>query len=178
MKQTVIAIVGPSGSGKTTLAEHLKAVANIPTIVSWTTREMRKGEKSGREHWFANYTAVPPHEFMIAHTVFGGNHYWVTHKDIEDAGPVVTYVIDERGLLMLQEHADKYNVVPILIQRDEDKLIKAVGINRVRRDLGRTQLDKTAYKYIITNNGKLTEFLEKGMDVVAQIIQTYDNTNN
>ena len=87
-------------------------------------------------------------------------------------------MIDERGLLMLQEHADKYNVVPILIQRDEDKLIKSVGIHRVKRDLGRTKLDDTTYKYIITNNGKLTKFLEKGMDVVAQIIQIYDNTNN
>lgn len=179
MKPIIIAIVGSSGCGKTTLTQHLSQVAKIPSVVSWTARPMRKGERSGREHWFTTTNFVPPRDQMIAHTIFSGFDYWVTRKDIQDLGNVMTYVIDEKGLMMLlEEHGEDYNIVPVLIKRDEDKLINDVGVKRVRRDIGRIRIDERTYEYIIDNNGDLPDFLLQGMNVVAQIIQKYGSTSN
>ncbi len=173
-KPLIIAIVGPSGCGKTTLAQYLQQTINVPTVVSWTTRPIRPGEKSGREHWFAGYTSVPSHDQMIAYTAFGNAEYWVTRRDIEACGDIMTYVIDEKGLMVLMEdHSDEYTVVPILIKRDEDKLLATVGHKRLYRDNDRIHIEEKTYEQIIDNNDTLQSFLYRGAAAVLQIIKKY-----
>ena len=151
MKSTILAIVGPSGSGKTTLAEHLKHELNIPVIVSYTTRPIREGEVNGKDHHFVSDQDMPPHEEMLAYTKFGDYHYWSHISQVPENG-VCSYVIDEKGLLKLWENFDQdYNIVPILIKRDESILSKTVDPERLKRDKLRVTIEDAAYKAIIVN---------------------------
>lgn len=71
MKPIIIAIVGASGSGKTYMAELLRNQLNIPTIVSYTTRQKRLGETNGVEHYFIKDSDIPDKNDMLAYTLFG-----------------------------------------------------------------------------------------------------------
>lgn len=170
MKPIIIAIVGSSGCGKTTMAEYIKEVFNIPTIVSFTTRPMRDGETQGREHQFVTDEQLPPQDEMLAYTKFGGYHYWAMHSQIPAKG-ICTYVIDEKGLLMLDEKfGDKYDLFPVLIQMDENQL--QADASRTQRDKNRVVLSDEWYKLTITNDGTLDEFLQKVKLVIGNEINT------
>lgn len=177
MKKVIIAIVGPSGSGKTTVAEYIQKKTGVPAIVSCTTRPMRNGEHQGKEHWFVTADDVPSKSDMIAYTLFAGNQYWVSRKDMPDA-PFMTYVIDEKGLMMLMEdHSDEFDIVPILIKRPAAQTAKSVGAERVHRDRCRVHIEEAAYEYIINNNSTLEAFEDKATAIIKKIIQKY-GTNN
>ena len=111
----IIALVGNSGSGKTSLSLYLQERFGIPALVSYTTRPMREGEVDGIDHHFVEDASSMP-ENPLAHTVFAGKHYWTSHSQIST--PVVTYVIDEAGLVELKEKwSDKYDVLAFYISR-------------------------------------------------------------
>lgn len=169
MKKTIIAIVGPSGSGKTTLALHLREHYTIPTIVSYTTRPMRPEEKDGKEHIFVTEAQMPPKELMLAYTQFGGYHYWATKAQIPEYRPC-TYVIDEKGLVeMQQKFQTEYRIIPILIRRDAENLTN-IDEERQKRDNDRIRLNDHFYSAIINNNGSLEDFLTNASYIINSLI--------
>ena len=170
MKQTIICIVGPSGSGKTTLAQFVEKELGIKTMVSYTTRPKRDNETNGIEHHFVSDNQVPDKQYQLAYTKFGGFQYWTDIRDIvEDS--IVTYVIDEKGLMMLiEEWSDKYNILSVLIKRDKDLLISMVGKDRVERDKHRVTIDESYYDVILQNNGELIDFLNNGVKEIKKLI--------
>lgn len=170
MKPIIIAIVGPSGCGKTTMAEYIKKVFYIPTIVSFTTRPMRDGETQGREHQFVTDEQLPSQDEILAYTKFGGYHYWALHSQIPAKG-ICTYVIDEKGLLMLDEkYGDKYELFPVLIKMNKNSI--QADTDRIQRDKYRVVLGDEWYKLIITNDGTLDEFLHKVKLAIGNEINT------
>jgi guanylate kinase len=52
MDGRALLFVGPDGSGRYTLAEAIGITLQIPTVVSYTTREKRSKETNGREYHF------------------------------------------------------------------------------------------------------------------------------
>ena len=155
MRTKIYAIVGPSGSGKSTLVRFLEEELDIPQLVSHTTRPMRSGEEQGREHWFDEDICVPAREKMLAYALFGGFHYWVALSQLDEYD-VCTYIIDEDALVeMIEKFGDRYDIVPIYVDREYDP---AIGANRIERDNKRTILPRDFYKAIIVNNGTLEEF--------------------
>jgi guanylate kinase len=52
MDGRALLFVGPDGSGRYTLAEAIGITLQIPTVVSYTTREKRKKETDGKEYHF------------------------------------------------------------------------------------------------------------------------------
>lgn len=152
-KPIIIAIVGASGCGKTTLSLHLQKHYGIPAICSYTTRPMRDDEENGREHWFVDYSYVIPQN-PLAYTFFGGHHYWTEVEQIQ--APIVSYVIDEKGLLELKSKwDDTFQVFSCYIVR-KDNPTEAV---RQNRDKERIFLSDNEYDIIINNDGCLAEFL-------------------
>lgn len=148
----IIALVGNSGSGKTSLSLYLQERFGIPALVSYTTRPMREGEADGIDHHFVEDASSMP-ENPLAHTVFAGKHYWTSHSQIST--PVVTYVIDEAGLVELKEKwSDRYNVLAFYIYRPDNP----TSAERKNRDKDRLKLPASAYEEILDNTSSLPDF--------------------
>jgi guanylate kinase len=161
MKPVILAIVGPSGAGKTFASEFLKNEKGIPVIVSFTTRPMRDGETHGVEHFFVDEEDMPSRSQMLAYTKFGGRHYWTEMNQVSKSGKCL-YVIDEKGLIgLIEKYSDTYEIVPILIKRDLEQLLKSVSLERVKRDKSRLTIEDGFYDHIIENDGTVEEFKEK-----------------
>lgn len=163
-KPIIIALVGNSGSGKTSLSLHLQKRFGIPAIVSYTTRPMRENEVDGIDHHFVKDTSSMPAS-PLAHTVFAGNHYWTSHSQITD--PVVTYVIDEAGLVELKEKwSDKYVVLAFYISRPDNP----TSAERKNRDKNRLKLPASAYEEILNNTSSLSDFYESATTSIVKAI--------
>lgn len=157
----IITITGPSGAGKDTAARMFARATGFPVICSYTTRPRRDGETDGREHFFVSRCTAPRSE-MLAYTRFGGYEYWTC---LGQLGEAAVYVIDETGLLDLEERfADKLCLSEVYVTAGHDR-IKGRGVTRERmgRDRGRTALPVERYDHVIVNNGTLNRLW---MDVV------------
>ena len=167
---TIVCIVGPSGCGKTAMAHIIEKELNIPMLVSYTTRPIRDNETNGIDHHFVTEDQMPPKEEMLAYTNFGGYHYWMPFSEIPTSG-ICTYVIDEKGLLMLKEiYSRQFNIISILIKRDIELLMQQVGEARVKRDLDRVTIPEEDYDYIITNNGCIDDFFTQSLNIFKQLL--------
>ena len=173
----IIAIVGASGSGKTTLVNHIQKTLGIPALVSYTTRPMRPGETDGVEHWFVAEDKMPDKDKMLAYTKFGEYHYWTEISQLEDR--TCMYVVDEKGLLELQAIQDKFfyerfddffDLVEVLIERDEKLIKEYVDEERMERDSSRTYLPHECYQIVLKNNGTLEEFLQTATEIIKKIL--------
>ena len=155
-KPLIYAVVGPSGCGKTT-ATKIMAEFGIPSLVSYTTRDMRHDEVNGREHWFVSNHEIPPKDSMLAYTFFGGKHYWTTIDQIPKNGGC-SYIIDEIALVeMIDKFDDRIDFVKILIKKNIDDIKKIVDQNRISRDDERLVLDDSYYDVVITNDGTIDD---------------------
>lgn len=170
MKPIIIAIVGASGSGKTYMAELLRNQLNIPTIVSYTTRQKRLGETNGIEHYFIKDSDIPDKNDMLAYTLFGNNHYFSLHSQVPKEG-LCTYVIDEKGLEELtKQFSDMYLIIPVAIKCSQETLrLRGINQERLQRDKGRLHIDDSYYDCIICNNGTIEEFKAKILEEINRL---------
>ena len=78
-------IVGASGSGKSTIGKILEE-QGIPQLVSFTTRQKRKGEIDGQDYHFITQEKLEAlSEKSIAEmTEYNGNYYGLTKREISD----------------------------------------------------------------------------------------------
>jgi guanylate kinase len=159
-RPTVICLVGGSGTGKTYIANLLEDVWGIPMIESRTTRPPRyKGE---RGHAFVTQEefATYKREDMIAFTQFGVHNYCCLHEDVNS--PLMSYVLDEFGLLYLQEQfSDRFNIFAIRIFAPEYLRRQHVDKERMDRDKGKFTLDHDHFDSFIENNYDPDETLRK-----------------
>lgn len=158
MKPVIIAIVGAAGSGKTHMSLFLQDKLNIPTIVSYTTRPIRKGETDGIEHYFVKPDSMPNKSEMLAYTFYGGHHYFALHKQIPNG--ICSYVIDEAGIIeLVKDHADKYQIICVYVNSSNDAILaRGVCKSRIARDITRKKLDPDFYDCVINNNGSIEDF--------------------
>ena len=91
-------ISGPSGCGKSTLAQRvLKKVDNVQFSVSHTTRDKRKSEKEGKDYYFVSkpeFEQMIKEERLIEWTVFHGNHYGTSKREVEKKGSMGDLLLD------------------------------------------------------------------------------------
>lgn len=177
MSSTIIAIVGDSGSGKTHASLYLQGKYRWNAIVSYTTRQKRKDEKNGREHWFVKENDMPDKSKMCAYTLFGGHHYWTEWNQFQTLFTSI-YVIDEKGLMNLQSKEQtpiRFNLITVKIKRDKKEDIDS---DRLDRDKNRTNLPDDFYDYIIDNNGTLDEYHKKLDQLATKIMEEYNGNTN
>lgn len=169
MKPIIIAIVGASGCGKTLMAQYLKFYLGIPTVVSYTTRPLRQGEKHGVEHYFVDKDKMPSKKDMLAYTKFGGYHYWATFSQV-DYHKIVSYIIDEKALIrMIENYDDRYDILPVLIKRNQELLESQIDNDRLERDKNRVTIEDDGYFAIIENNGTLQEYAKEIQKLINKI---------
>lgn len=171
MKPILIAIVGPSGSGKTSLSFYLRDMLNIPTVCSYTTRPMREDEENGVDHIFVSRKdyrdcmrqsdeAKDEYDpnYVMAYTKFGGEHYWATR--IQFLNPIMTYVIDEKGLLeFVHNWGQEFHIVYVQVNR-ESITVPAI---RQERDKDRLTLTTIVPDIILDNNSTLEKFFARAV---------------
>lgn len=193
MVYTLLCLVGPSGSGKTTIAAEMQAMCKIPQVCSYTTRQMRPGEKHGREHYFIDHKEAGEYLMKfrpLAHTIFGGNLYFALFTQIcSTSHPLHTYIIDEDGLLELMANVDEQNermrleyglkdadridILPIYISRSEQERLKSgVSRERMQRDDEREVLTNT-YKLQVRNDAPDVSTLRRWAKTFAEAISAY-----
>lgn len=155
-KPLIYAVVGASGCGKNTATQIMEELG-IPSLVSFTTRDMRPDETNGKEHWFVTDSEIPPKDHMLAYTYFGGKHYWTTIDQIPAEGGC-TYIIDEVALVeMLEKFGKEIDFVTVLIKKDAHQIGQLVDAERMKRDEQRLKLDDDFYDIVITNNGTIAD---------------------
>lgn len=172
-KPVIVAIVGASGSGKTYASMYLQRSQGWRSIVSYTTRPMRRGEKEGREHHFTTETFMPDESEAMAMTCFGGYWYWTWRaqfwKPIQ-RGETMTYVVDEKGLQDLKRNIPARwggcKVLAVKVRRNT--LID--DADRLSRDNERKQLPDSEFDYILDNVGGIQDW-EDILDSFAEDVR-------
>lgn len=165
-KPIIIVIVGESGSGKTTLSMFLQERLNIPAIVSYTTRPKREGEKDGVDHYFVDASQVPSPEKAFAYTVYGDHYYWTTLDQFAEHS-MMSYIIDEKGLIdLMTKWQDKFTVISILIKRPDNPTEQ----DRRDRDKQRTPIDDSQYDIVLINNRSENELYRMAVLSLGEFI--------
>lgn len=78
---SIIILVGPSGSGKDTIGYGLQE-EGIPQLVSFTTREIRDGEKHGVDYYYVDKEDMSSLE-LVESTEYSGNSYGLLKEEVE-----------------------------------------------------------------------------------------------
>jgi guanylate kinase len=159
IKPKILCIVGESGSGKTTIAEYIESKYGIPMIQSHTERPPRYEGENG--HTFhdnkEDFLKLKP-EDKLAETNINGYNYWCETKDVNH--PIMTYIIDEKGLKMfLNDYHDRFDIKSLRIICNQDAIAERIDVDRIKRNvLFSIPLDR--YDYRLQNNGGMLNLLE------------------
>ena len=124
----IFCIQGMSGAGKDTLVKMISERMNIGTLVSHTTRPIRKNEVDGETYYFVKESFFES-EFdnfveLRKYNVWDGSvWYYGLHKvELQDR-PYSLFIVDRQGYEELKEKlGDK--LVSIMIDVDKEELIK------------------------------------------------------
>ena len=108
---SLVVISGPSGAGKDTVVEKYlrKKKTNAWLSISCTSRDMRPGDKEGRDYYF-----ISKEEFerkieagdFLEYALYNGNYYGTPKEHIEEhlqSGEDVILVIEVQGALKVKE---------------------------------------------------------------------------
>jgi guanylate kinase len=119
---SIISFTGPSGAGKTTVQNYL----GVPPIVTYTSREPRKGEIDGIHYHFTTrekILAMKAEGLLLECTEYGGNLYssdLYSIKGIIENNKVGSIVVDVHGAQELKRNFnDKVLMVGIFASKDE-----------------------------------------------------------
>lgn len=129
----IFIISAPSGCGKTSLVRELCSTYSfLEQTVSFTTREMRVGEKNEKDYHFINPRSfknkIKNGEFIEQQMVYC-NYYGTTFnaiKEITDAGKDAILEIDYKGMLSIKRalpNATSIYILPPSIEELELRLI-------------------------------------------------------
>lgn len=132
-------ISAPSGSGKSTLVNALRSqVGGIDFSISWTTRQPRGSEQTGREYHFTTreefQRMIAAGEFLEYAEVFG-NYYGTARRSLEEAtvaGRDLLLDIDVQGAKQVSEKIP--DAVTIFVMPPNPKVLRTRLRNRSRAE--------------------------------------------
>jgi guanylate kinase len=132
-------ISAPSGSGKSTLVNALRSqVGGIDFSISWTTRQPRGSEQTGREYHFTTREEfermVAAGEFLEYAEVFG-NYYGTARRSLDEAtvaGRDLLLDIDVQGAGQVREKVP--DAVSIFVMPPNPKVLRTRLRNRSRAE--------------------------------------------
>jgi len=132
----IIVLLGASGSGKSTIENELATHHGFEKIISYTTRQPRKGEVNGRDYYFTNNDTFNE---MLKDGLFAeydeyskGRLYGTLKSDYVDGNKVV--VLTPNGLRQLKHNCLNDNIFTVFVNAN-------LG-TRVKRYIDRCGVDK------------------------------------
>lgn len=148
---SIILIVGASGSGKSTIGAELKK-RGIPELVSFTTREKRKGEIDGEDYYFVDKSQLKDLN-IVESSVYSGNTYGLLEHEVEgklDTSDNVFCIVDRNGARQIADMFPNDVIVfwlvinvatmreRMIVRKDNPEAIKlrlknAIDTNELRR---------------------------------------------
>ena len=109
-KIPMVIVVGPSGVGKSSFVEKLcEENNNILDVITYTTRDMRKGEREGNPYHFVTeerFQSLIKEEFFVEWANVHGRLYGTPRDQIENAihrGQPVIMDVDVQGAEIFQK---------------------------------------------------------------------------
>jgi guanylate kinase len=110
MKGLLVIISGPSGSGKTTIVRELISRMQdrypVTQVVTYTTRDIRKGEKPGDYHWIseAEFKQKIDQGFFLEWSNAYGAYYGTPRSILNDIaqGKIDILIVDQVGARLLK----------------------------------------------------------------------------
>lgn len=138
MNGRALLFVGPDGSGRYTLAEAIGITLQIPTVVSYTSREKREKETHGKEYHFISedtFHDMDKRDEFVEVFKSDGIYYGIRKEDCEkllsDHGSFFAILSPEgceifkklfTKTLTIFVHADKETVTQRQIKRGDDPM--------------------------------------------------------
>lgn len=177
-KGKLLIITGPSGSGKTTISDILERDFGIHSIVSYTTRPMRKGEVDGVSYRFVSREVFERID-MAEKAEYNGSLYGTSVSSIVNAieTPGITcVVVEDKGAEQLEKIAGEESTIRVYVDVPKDILrtrLESRGDSpaNIERRLALYEQDscmKEKADYIISNNGNLESLKEQIVQVLNQ----------
>lgn len=130
MKGKLIIISAPSGSGKTTIIKHLLKNLNLEFSVSATSREMRTGEKNGRDYYFLSkdefHERIKNGDLLEYEEVYKNIYYGTLKSEVEkirQKGTNVIFDVDIKGGLNIK-NAYKEKALAIFIKPPNVEILR------------------------------------------------------
>ena len=176
----IFCILGKSASGKDTLYKRLMDMQDLGlrSVVTYTTRPIRSGEKDGREYHFAT---VPQYmeardrglviESRCYQTVMGPWYYYTMNDgqiDLEAANYLLIGTLE--SLMSLQAVFGRERVVPIYVQLDDgERLLRALNRERAMKS---PRYDELCRRYLGDEKDFSPEKIKE-----AGITRRFDNTD-
>ena len=132
-------ISAPSGSGKSTLVNALRSqVGGIDFSISWTTRQPRGSEQTGREYHFTTreeFERMRDAGEFLEHAEVFGNYYGTARRSLDDAtaaGRDLLLDIDVQGALQVRDKLPE--AVTIFVMPPNPKVLRTRLRNRSRAE--------------------------------------------
>lgn len=171
---------GPSGVGKSTIVKRLLEFPGYVLSVSATTRDMRPGEKDGREYRFLSkpeFERWTEEDRFIEHVELFGNRYGTPREPLEKAvleGMIYLLDIDVKGAIRLRE-AGQQGIYVLLRPPDMAELerrLKGRGTEdgeqlqeRIRHAKWELEQEKY-YDHIVVNSG-----IDKAVEEIKVLVE-------
>lgn len=183
MKQTnnIFIISGPSGAGEDSVIKGLEGMFTIEKIITTTTRELRPGEKHGKDYYFISkeefQKKIKNNEFFEWAEEDNGKFYGGTLteiKRVENSGKIGIWKIDYKGVItakkLLPQATSVFIYVPpeIIRKRLEKRGVHDEKFINSRLDYAQGWFDnEEIFDYKVENvENKLAETIEKIANII------------
>jgi guanylate kinase len=136
-KNKIIIISSPSGAGKTSLCKLLlKKMRNINLSISYTSRNQRLNEISGKDYFFVTkekFNKLKNKNFFIETAINFGNYYGSPYKNLKTSkNKQILFDIDWKGARKIRKNIDKNNIIDFFILPPSIKELKKRLVKRGR----------------------------------------------
>jgi guanylate kinase len=175
----LICFLGPSGVGKSTIAKKI----NLPKILSYRTRPIRKNEKQKNDGYFISeeqFQQMDQQKRWLAKTTYAGYHYGITQNELAilKISPAI-YIVDYPGLTYLEKmvamNKSAVRLISIFINAPKEHLISRM--QKDQRDLKSIQDRVTQIEKDLKNKDKC-DYLISNIDLketVSNIIKIIEH---
>lgn len=178
----VYVLIGKSSSGKDTIYKMLQenSQLHLKTVVGYTTRPIREGEKNGREYFFVSeeerqalLAAGKVVESRTYHTVHGDWHYFTADDgqiSVEENAQDALFISTLAGYEGLCRFYGKKNICPIYVEVEDGM--------RLKRAIEREMMQKTPkYQELCRRFLADSEDFSEERLLAAGIMKRYQNND-